>query len=72
MRVESEIKFGIYLDKFEDNLDEWILAVISLRWNRPIFEVARWPTREIKRHLRAYQYELQKAKQKAEEQEDNG
>ena len=37
-----------------------MLGVVALRWNKPLFEVEKWDWKEVLRHFRAVEYEIEK------------
>lgn len=46
------------------------MSVVALRFNKPLFEVAKWKFNEVKRHFLAWRYEIERHKRDADNNDE--
>ena len=69
MSLERQIETQEFVSQYEQNIFEWMIAVIGLRWKIPLHEVQKWKWSTIKRHIAAWRYEKEKMREAVEQEE---
>ena len=63
VELSRKIETHVYVEEYEQNLHEWMLSVIALKFRIPMHEVGKWKFHEVLRNFKAIKYEIEKIKE---------